>query len=84
MRLVPLLLAALAALPVAVPRPAAAHPHVFIDADAALVFGNDGRLVYTNAAAVSLLAREDLEAGRTRWSQVSRPGTPKKPGGRWS
>lgn len=44
MRLVPLLLAALAALPVAVPRPAAAHPHVFIDADAALVFGKSGRL----------------------------------------
>lgn len=31
---------------------------------AALVFGNDGRLVYTNAAAVSLLAREDLLLAR--------------------
>lgn len=44
MRLVPLLLAALAAAPTVVPRPAAAHPHVFIDADAALVFDRSGRL----------------------------------------
>lgn len=44
MRLLPPLLAALVVMPAVLPRPAAAHPHVFIDADAALVFGKSGRL----------------------------------------
>lgn len=44
MRFVTVLLALLAAVSILSPRPADAHPHVFIDTDVALIFGKSGRL----------------------------------------
>ena len=60
-------------------KPAPARPEVKVETRPAQPLGKQARSVASGKPAPKL-----GEAGRTRWSQVSRPGTPKKPGGRWS